>query len=492
MKAGLRACLGFLWAVLAAGAASAAPAVGPCSLTFVVSAYAAGLNQEAKGDRKGALVQWRPLAEQGFPPAQRRLAEHLLASADETGAAYWALAAAAGGDKAGAKLARTLKENLEWDVFVSIRKKVRARLPAYVDCLPGWPGTGTVDGPRSITLNGIKVTAHDRLDDEAVDFAFRRLAAVLALARKELPLAALVLPETKRIEILPGGTNNRYADWGDKGREDRNVLHITASSFHDKTSGFLARTIAWAAARHAAKHLPDMALEDPYVRRIGTMTLVGSVYPDVKNAPFFEAMARVLKMATQLPSDLRRVIETVDSVHYIPQSKHFIKSGPLDAVAGSYKSVLSSQGNRLIFVRRKMLWASNMGLLLLLLHEGTHVVQHETAIRYAADLQRLESELKKIPEHAPERAALKHKIAAKRKYVATWIGNEKDARGISKRMRFECEATENEIRAARLLGASPKLIERSQYLALCGKARSMMIEWREKRLRQGLERMNKR
>lgn len=472
---------GLMWPGGGAGASE------PCSLAFVVSAYAAGVAQDRKGDRQGALTQWRPLAENGFPPAQRRLAAHLADKGDLAEAAFWALAASRGADLEGVRLAETLRLKMDVSTFAAAGKRVRARPVAYAGCRSGWPGKGERDGTHRLVLDGFDVVASEKLDKKVSVFVLKRVASILSHARKKLPLAALVLPELDRVEILSSDANTRYVGWRNG---KKNILRLTASDFLDKKPDFLAKAIALSAARYAARRIPDLNLRDPYYRERNGKRLIGSVYPDIKNGAFFKAVDRVLAMAAKLPKDIRKYVDAVDAIHYSPHSKYFIKAGPVDAVAGFYNTRLSEDGNRMIFIRRKMMWNSDMGLLLLLVHEGTHVLQHATAAKYARSLRLTKLEMSRLPKDAPERDSLRQKMRKMRNYIETWTGTGKDERGLAKRIRFECEATINEIKAAQALNAPPELIEDSQYLQYCDEPKAMMVKWRDRRLRDGMKKMN--
>lgn len=292
--------------------------------------------------------------------------------------------------------------------------------------------------------------------EKAAKLVKARLPQVIAAAKGELATAGLGLGAVKRIEVVASDRNSRYVGWkaGDGG-----VLRIALASFLDEKPDFTGRAMALAVGRRT----PGSRLADPYLRRVRGKDLVGSVYDDIQNEPFFAALEKVLSMAEKLPAALRKPVEAIDSIHYAPHSRHFPKGGTVDAVAGYYNQALGEPGNRMVFVRRGVRWTSEMGLLLLMVHEGTHVLQHAEVERAVATGT--------MPD-----------------LVAAWKGNEKDERGISHRMRFECEATANEVKAAIALDAPPELVEESQYVQLCVDVKSLIVQWRDRRLRQGIER----
>ena len=44
---------------------------------------------------------------------------------------------------------------------------------------------------------------------------------------------------------------------------------------------------------------------------------------------------------------------------------------------------------------------------------------------------------------------------------------------------FECEATQNEIKAVKIIGGSPDVMKGSGYLKLCPEAQRQIIKWKE-------------
>ncbi|MEO5337941.1 MAG: hypothetical protein H7841_13780 [Magnetospirillum sp. WYHS-4] len=294
------------------------------------------------------------------------------------------------------------------------------------------------------------------IPEKAANAVRRAVPLILDKARSRLEAMSQSLAPVKRIEVVPGSDRNgRYVGWksGDEG-----ILRIALASFLDDRPDFTGHALALAVAGRHGRLRPD----DPYLRRLRGKTLVGSVYPDVKNEPFFAAMEKAFALAERLPPAQRKAFDAIDAIHYVPHSQHFLKGGTVDSVAGFYSQALGEPGNRMVFIRRGIQWTSEMGLLLLLVHEGTHVLQHgviERAERNGGDAD----------------------------MVAAWHGREKDDRGIAKRMRFECEAVANEIHAAVALDAPPELIEESQYVKLCDNARVLLAQWRDRRLKEGID-----
>jgi hypothetical protein len=311
-------------------------------------------------------------------------------------------------------------------------------------------------GPVRAEGTKVELRLDSRIPAKTADAVRKRLSVVLGQAGKRLAAAGLDLKGIRRIEVVATDRYTRYVGW----REGNGgAMRMALPSLADDSPDFTALAISLEVAR---RHTGDKQ-DDPYRRLVRGKFLVGSVYDDVDNGPFYAAAEKALALTEKLPPAQRRAIEIVDAIHYVPHSRHFPKSNVVDNVVGTYQQSLGEPGNRMIFIRRDIRWTSEVGLALLLVHEGTHALQHAAVEKAAAS------------GTDPE-------------MVDAWRGREKDEKGISKAMRFECEATINEIKAAIALDAPPELVERSQYLRICDEPRALLAQWRDRRLKQGLER----
>ena len=455
-----------------------------CSLEALEARHLEALDRHAAGDRAGAWDLWRPLAEAGFPPAQRHLARHLITEGVEDEAALWALAAAKSGDLDGALLARDLVAEMSGSQVTDLKLRLHERPAPLAGCFgTAWPGPLRDIDPRTLSLGTIEVHFGARIDDAAIETIADVLPDVLRRAREASPLGALLLRGAGRIEILASRMRHRYVGWK-TGKFP--ALRLSAEALLDGHPDILGRTIATALSRQTARELRDFRQIDPATRIAEGKRLVGSPYPDIDSEPFFTRLARVLEHAKALPPELLKLVEAIDAVHYVPESRYFSKHDGVDTVAAFYDARLGQEGNRMVFVRRDMKWTSDADLLLLLVHEGTHAAQHETVGHYRrTGIPEQQAAMRLFPIGSKNRKILSRKIRDMSDYVRAWTGGGVVA-GRSTRMRFECEATINEIHAAQAINAPPELVEDSQYLKLCEEARTLVVQWREKRLRKGL------
>ncbi len=262
---------------------------------------------------------------------------------------------------------------------------------------------------------------------------------------------------------------------------------MSAGNFNDDSPDHLARAMVMATARRLYSHLPEARLVDPVFRELGGKRVYGSVYPDVKNEPFFKAVERSLRLTKKLPKGLRRSIEIIDEIRYNPPSRHYVKSGTLDVSSAYYHKGLSGPGRRTVFVRRDMLWSSDVDLFLSLVHEGTHAVQDETAETYKARNKTKKAELASLTAKGAggtkSAKQLKSRIAREASYVDRWYNGKrvKGGRRIQD-IAFECEAVSAEIKGARAIDAPPSAVEDTQYLRVCDDAKVLLVRWKDARI----------
>ncbi|MEE2759857.1 MAG: hypothetical protein VYE18_00230, partial [Pseudomonadota bacterium] len=215
----------------------------------------------------------------------------------------------------------------------------------------------------------------------------------------------------------------------------------------------------------------------------------GSVYPDIRNGRFFEAMRQAFILARQLKAPIDKYIKIIDEIHYNPISKYFKRAGPADAAAAYYNKFLSFNGQRMMFVRRNVLYGSPLFFMQTFVHEGTHAKQDQLAQRYNREVPKLKRRLTKLQERGLGGTAraqrIKLDMGTKFDYVSRWYrGIFKDGRRVAD-MTFECEATEKEILAVQAVGGPPGAMKASGYLKLCTAAQRMLVQWKNELTKGG-------
>jgi hypothetical protein len=473
---------------------------GPaCTIDDMVAGYNAGRAAWTARDHAAARARFEPLARQGFPPAQRRLAMLLAEGSggidkDLTQAGLWAVLAARSADQGASAVAAAIRKAVGAAAFAEIEASAKAWKPELPACL-GEPDAQAVPVDRSSARFGralIRVAGEGFKDDVAGKI-LARAAQVVRAANQRSPFGRLLLPSVEEYEILPGDKYDRFVGWkpGDEGR----ILRVSVANLLDTSVAYAAHAIMLEAAREVYRRLPDSRLVDPHVVAHKGKKIYLSLYPDADNKSFADGVRKALDLAEQLPEALRRAVGVVDEIHYNPISRQMIQRGTVDAAAGFYNRALSHEGRRIIFIRREIKWSSVADLLVTFVHEGTHAIQHMTAERYEQEIAGRREVLAELERQGKGRTgeadAQRREIAVKREYADLWFRRAPEDELRKKAIRFECEATEREIEAARILDFDPSTVEASGYLGVCDDAKAMIARWKDERLRQGLERLKR-
>ena len=408
-----------------------------CSMDRVLGDYRQALKDTASKKYLAASKTWVRLSNIGFAPAQRKMA-FLKANGTKkklVEAAFWAgIASFYGSDAGGFVLKQKIDKKLSEKERKAVEKRIKSWTPSADACWKRLSDKIKRKSTRNWVLeNGISVQFQKNVPGELVAGLAPMVPNLFEIVRKGLKTGGLYLSVIDRIEIKMGDRYDRFVGWK-RGKKD--VLVISTGNFLEQNASFAATAILQAVLRRVYVKMPKSYFLDHFSKTTEKKLLVGSVYPDIDNQLFFTLLAKTLKHAKKLPKDLAKNITAIDEIRYMPQSKHFHKFGTVDAAAAYYDAGLKDMENRIIMIRRDLRWSSEVGLLLTLVHEGTHI------------LQDARGDLSKDPQN----------------------------------IRFECEATENQIKAAQALDAPPSLVENAQYLQVCEKAQIMVNRWKDKRL----------
>ena len=456
----------------------------PCSLKYIVKDYKKGITSYNNRNYQKAWVGWFTLAEAGFGPAQRQIARMYATGIgvkiSQPTAYFWAKLARNGGDLAGSQLSSKLEQKLSPQLLSGVKVKVEQWKSKSLTC----SGERAAVVPQFNKFN-YKVVKNKRISRQNSQLIDKHLNSILKVAAGQNLANNLYLNIIDQFNFYNGSRYDRYVGWMPLNKlknKNLNILKVSVSNFYDIKPDYFARAILFSVKRRIFGYLPDSKLIDPFMRVIKGKRIFGSVYPDIKNAKYFKMMNQAFEMGEQLPKSLRRFIDIIDEIHYNPASKFYRRSGTIDAKGAFYIKSLSSEGHRLMFVRRKVLFSSPLFFLQTFVHEGTHAVQDQMAYKKWEEVKRnrrvirnLElkgTNLKKIND-------LKNKNRVKLKYVNRWYRGIKTKEGRIQDIKFECEATQNEVKAVKIIGASPDIMKGSGYIKLCPEAQRQVIKWRD-------------
>lgn len=462
----------------------AGPALSaPCSSADIAAGYGQTMALLKAKKYGRALPGLKSLADAGHGPAQRHLAI-MLRDGDglpmsKSGAVLWSELAYRSGDKAAKSITRKSRAGLDKISRAVLDVRLKAWRAARLSCdggkLSALPVKAGDDGAALIP----DMTTGRLVDEQGAQVARRRFPEIIQAALAQDPMARIYLDAVDGYELYTGGRYHRYAGW--KNNKSKNIMRVPTNVFNDKSLKYFARMLTLTAKRKLYSQTPDAEFYDPLVRIIGGIKVYGSVYPDIRNGPFFRSMRQAFVLAKQLRPPVTQYIEIIDEIHYNPISKHFNRSGAADAAAAYYNKLLSFEGQRMMFVRRNVLYGSPLFFMQTFVHEGTHAVQDQRAQRYNREVPKLKKCLSKLQERgqgkSPRAERVKRDIDVKFDYVSRWYrGVESNGRRIAD-MAFECEATEKEILAIKAVGGSPSVMQASGYLKLCSEAQRMLVQW---------------
>jgi hypothetical protein len=456
----------------------------PCTLKLIVTNYKEGLTLYKKQKYQRALTRWLPLAEAGLGPAQRQIA---LMYATGTGlkrsirqARFWARLGLQGGDLASLHLDNSLGVNLSPEFRSLLMSRVDKWIAKSIVC-----SGGTVTATPELKNIKYKVTKDERISSKNSRLIDKNLGLILKIASGKNMINNLYLSIIDQFDFYNGSRYDRYVGWKPLNKlkdENLNVVQLSVSNFHDIKPDYFAKALLFTVKRRIFNSFPNSKLLDPFMRKIKGKRVFGSFYPDVRNGDYFKMMRQAFTMTEQLPKSLRRYINIIDEIHYNPNSKYYQRSGTIDAKGAFYIKSLSSEENRMMFVRRNVLFSSPLFFLQTFIHEGTHAIQDQKASKnlqevkatrgVISQLQSTGSNLKKISD-------LQRKNKIKLDYANRWYKGVKTKGGRVQDISFECEATKNEIKSVRIVGALPDIMKGSGYLKLCPEAQLQIIQWRD-------------
>ncbi|CCQ73450.1 sel1 repeat family protein [Magnetospira sp. QH-2] len=443
----------------------------PCDAGVYLDQHRKAVSLFEKKKFKQAYDLWQPLAEVGFPPAQARMgfvfAKGLGTKKDLGKGLFWSLIAAANHDRNGRGIAEKILSSMKKDVAAKISGEAKAWTPDLRSCQrTKVTPIKRLGSHEAILGSGVRVVLDPKLSDQSIEGIFGFLEQIDGAIQKDHPKLRPYVALIDRMDYfaVPEDPFDRYVGWAPD--KDKHVLQLSTGVFMDDNPNFMISAIVMETRRRIYALLPQSYFDDPLVRTHKGIRLVGSIYDDVKNEKFYKMAAKAIDRGAKLPKREAAALAAVDEIRYNPQSKHFHKTGRIDATGGYFMKGIGGPDKRVITVRREARWASPASWLLLFVHEGTHILQQEKA----------ESHERKIAAAAG--------TATMKDYVRRWReGVEHKGRNVND-MSFECEATENEIRAAKALGFPATLLKSSGYLHLCDKAKKMMVKWSDERRAQ--------
>ena len=135
-----------------------------------------------------------------------------------------------------------------------------------------------------------------------------------------------------------------------------------------------------------------------------------------------------------------------------------------------------------MFVRRKVLFSSPLFFLQTFIHEGTHAIQDQMAFENLQEVKLTKKRISYLISKGVDAkiiSNLRINNQIKVDYANRWYRGLKTKKGRIQDIAFECEATTNENKAVKMVGALPDIMDGSGYLKLCPEAQRQIIQWRD-------------
>ncbi len=281
-----------------------------CDFRTIQSEFAAGLQHYKAKKYAGAIGRWQPLAEQGFPPAQGRMAwligNGFGRKAALEKATFWAWLGSWGGDVGGARLLQRLKKALPDAKFKKAIAKAKSWRPNIPDCWDGKPSVNLKPDGRNIHFRKYLITIDDSLPEKSLEAFSGGMRMAIETAYRAIPIAPFFLPAIDVFEIIPSDKYDRYVGW--KRGAHANVMLVSLGNFLDSDPSFLALAITQEAIRMVFSRTPEAYYVDPFVRSYKKKNFYGS-NPNFSLGEYFIALILHRKMA-MAPAVLCPVLDT--------------------------------------------------------------------------------------------------------------------------------------------------------------------------------------
>ena len=436
-------------------------AAADCPAGRFIKAYEHALSLAVAGRHSEAFAAWKPLAEQGFAPAQSQLGRLYAAGKgtrrDDARALLWLKLAETAGKFQALKTARIVANRMT-QADRTRATTLRSTWEPHIDpCLgDSLADTATHDlGPRERRnmngLDGAQWTVGGRYKGITVfadgEDTFSGMKSVIDMIAEFRPFQISYFQGLDSVAVGRSETPVRgvQVDPHPGTRTLGIRLFVPSSYVVDGKATATATAILLQAMGHTFNALDGVDATDRHAKMYKGTRLGGSPHPDVNNERFFKEVSRALDLADNLSPDLARFVRLLTGIHYDPPSEYSRRR--INALA-YYVHSSAPERRRVVVIPRDLLYSGAPAILLTtLVHEGTHAAQDLLAFHKDREANRLTARMATLAPGSKEFKTLKKRVAALREYVALWRADGK--RHVEK---FECEAAVNEIKAQKQMG----------------------------------------
>ena len=436
-------------------------AAADCPAGRFIKAYEHALSLAVAGRHSEAFAAWKPLAEQGFAPAQSQLGRLYAAGKgtrrDDARALLWLKLAETAGEFRALRTARKVAKRM-----TQADKALASTLqdkwePHIATCLgASLADTATHDlgarARRSMNgANGVEWAVGGRYKGITVfadgEDAFSGMKSVIDVIARFRPYQIAYFQELDSIAVGRAEATIRAEHIDPRpGIRTRGVrLFVPSAYVLGDNAPATAPAILIQAMGHTFNVLAGVEATDRHAVMHKETRLSGSTHPDVNNKRFFKEVSRALDLAAKLSPDLARFVRLLTGIRYDPPSKYSRRR--INALA-YYVHSSAPEKRRVVVIPRDLKYSGAAAILLTtLVHEGTHAAQDLLAFRKDREADRLAARMATLASGSAEYTKLKKRVAGLREYVALW--REDGKKHVEK---FECEAAVNELKAQQQMG----------------------------------------
>lgn len=440
-----------------------------------LASYKAAVKRKNIDDHEGALGPFTSLAELGVAPAQRQLAEYYLEESRDRDAlekaAMWAQLSAWGGDRDGQKMVQQLSATLRDQIGQDAQILAEEWLPVKPLC--GVAPSGEQDDADLKMVDRFPLYRGAGIEDEIFQAFQVKLSAALGTVEQVASRLSPLVDLIPAFEVIKGVGTDRFMNWDDA----TGYLQISSAYLNDVSERQLAYALVLSVQRTLYSKIRRAVFLDPIGLGVGSFSLYGSLYGDVKTKRFLSLFQKALIMSNKLPIVLHDMVHSLDEIYYMPGSRYHKTrlTGSKEFAEYDYKR--SNTKRRMAVVFKRLNFETAPEILLQLVRLGYYAQQHGVIEGYRNQTEGKSKEdmiLKALEGNGMSAAALFNQGTTKKKnLMKSW-----DKDGPSGDKKIVCDAVFAQVKAAIALKIQGTIVSRSVKMQPCTKARTAWNKYR--------------
>jgi len=446
-----------------------------CDVDSALASYKAAVKRKNIGDHEGAFTPFMSLAELGMAPAQRQLAEYYLEESRVENAleqgAMWAQLSAWGGDREGQEIVKRLSSTLRDNTGNKALVLAQEWMPIKPLC--GVAPSVEQDDADLKMAGRFALYRGDNVEDETFNLFAIKLSEALKSIDKVAPQLSPLVDLIPAFEVVYGVGSDRFMAWD----KTSGRLLVSSAYLNDLGERQLAYALILSVQREVYSKIKRAVFLDPIALNVGSFSLYGSLYGDVKTQRFLSMFKEALLLSNKLPVVLHDMVYSLNEIHYMPGSRYHKSRLSASKEFAEYDHKRSNPSRRMAMVFKRLNFETSEEILLQLVRLGYYAQQHALIEGYRNDTEGKSKEdmiLKALEGNGMSAAALFNQGTANKKdLVEAW-----DKGGPAKDKKMTCAAVYAQVKAAMTLKVQGSIVSRSVKLQPCTKAREAWNKYR--------------